>query len=233
MIRNPSPKAAEPVTDRKHEKHLAYYQMLDALRRAKQCVFCDLERKGIAAYFGGLLYEKVNDPGIRGELVKSGGFCPRHAFVLASFGDGLGTAILYADQIQLRMKSLEQFSPRQPQASYLSDGTCPACRTEGRMRASYTRTLLLGMEDQEMRDAFACSAGLCFPHFATVLMRAENLAIQQDLIRAQKQHLSALSSQLQEFINKYDYRRTSEEFNEERNSWLRAVEMISGLKDVF
>jgi len=220
------------VTDRKHEKHLAYYRMLEALQTARRCVFCDLECKGIAMYFGGLLYEKVNDPGVRAALLDSGGFCPRHAHMLANLGDGLGTAIFYADQVRLRREFLDHGIPL-GHAWDRTDSACPACQTEDRMRTLNTRTLLLGLQDQEMRDALAASSGLCFPHFVVALKQADDSEIAKDLIRMQKERLGSLSLQLQEFIGKYDYRRTDEEFNDERDSWLRAVEMVSGVKDVF
>ncbi len=220
------------MIDKKHEKHLAYYRMLEALRTARRCVFCDLECKGIALYFGGLLYEKVTDPGVRAALSESGGFCPRHARILASFGDGLGTAILYADQIKLRKESLETGAPLS-RAWDRTDGACPACQAETRMRASNTRTLLQGLRDPEMRDALAGSAGLCFLHFTTVLKQADDSEVANVLMQLQKDRLESLSVELQEFISKYDYRRTSDEFRRERDSWLRAIEMVSGVEDVF
>jgi len=164
--------------------------------------------------------------------MESGGFCPRHAYVLAGFGDGLGTALLYADQIKLRRDALEAGNPLS-RAWSRSDGACPACQREARMRESNTRTLLQGLREQEMKDALIASAGLCFTHFIAVLKQADDSEVTSGLIRMQKDRLESLSLQLKEFISKYDYRRADEEFREERDSWLRALEMVSGVKDVF
>jgi len=224
---------------RKYEKHLAFYEMRDELKKAKHCAFCTLERKRMHQYFDGLLYEKVNDPGIRRSLVRSAGFCPRHAHMLAGFGDSLGTAILYQDQIRLRMKTMEKMgSPlrksRKPSPSAAKkQEDCPACRIEGQMRMGHAHSLLQGLTDPEMVDAFETSAGLCFPHFTFAVNEAEDPGVRSVLIRVQKEKMERLSAQLKEFMDKHDYRRISEGFAEEKDSWLRAVELVSGLKNVF
>ena len=211
--------------------------MLEELRGERRCAFCSLEHRELTGYFEGLLYEKVTDPGIRGALVKSRGFCPRHAHVLVTFGDGLGTAILYADQIELRLKLLEEHGPRRgrPRARSARTGedSCPACRTEARLRASHIRALLQGLGDPEMSAAFEASAGLCFPHFSAALREAEDPGARKELIRVQKQKMEALLSQLKKLIDRYDYRNIGAGFAEEKDSWIRAVEAVSGLKDLF
>ncbi len=218
---------------KKYEKHLAYYQILETLRSAKRCAFCELERKGIQKFFDGLFYEKVNDRGLRDALVKSRGFCARHAHFLVSFGDGLGTAILYADQVELRMKSLDSPGAARRRKRPTQDGICPACRALGRLRAGFVHTLLQGLADPEMSGAFATSAGLCFPHFQAAIEAAQDSEVKKELVRIQKEKTQALLSQLKELIDKYDYRRIASGFKEEKDSWMRAVEMVSGLKDVF
>ena len=227
------------MAKRTYEKHLAFYKMRDELRKAKCCALCFLERKGMHQFFDGLLYEKVTDPGIRGALVKSAGFCPRHAHMLVGFGDGLGTAILYADQLKLRLQALRKFSSptrnrRVPQPFLAQqENPCPACRREEQVRSGHVHTLIQGLTDPEMVEAFISSVGLCFPHFSLVTSRAEDPAVRSLLIRVQKEKLENLAASLKQFVDKHDYRRASEGFAEEKDSWLRAVEFVSGMKNVF
>ncbi len=221
---------------RKYEKHLAYYELLEELRRSRHCAFCVLERKGIHKYFEGLLYEKVNDGGIRSSLVKSRGFCPRHAHLLSSFGDALGTAILYSDQINLRLKSLEQSLSRKRSRARkepAEPGLCPACQAEVRLRQAHVGTLLHGLSDPEMAAALEGSTGLCFPHFSLAMSEAKDPEVRSVLLQTQEAQLKGLASQLKKLIDTYDYRRITGGFKEEKDSWLRAVEMVSGLKTVF
>jgi len=68
---------------------------------------CEAEQRDSHQYLDTLLYENVNDGNLRAHLIKSGGFCGRHARMLLQFGDGLGTAILYMDQIKAVLKFIE------------------------------------------------------------------------------------------------------------------------------
>ena len=217
---------------------MAFYKMQDELLKAKQCALCIIERKALHQFFDGLLYERVTDPGIRTALARSGGFCPRHAHMLVGFGDALGTAILYQDQIRLRMEALRKVKPpaRTRHARPLDSpgkGVCPACHYEEQTRMLNVHTLLQGLSDSGMAAAFTSSAGLCFPHFSLALNEAQEVATSNFLKQAQWQKVEHLQSQLKEFIDKHDHRRTAEEFAAEKDSWLRAVEFVSGMKNVF
>jgi uncharacterized Zn finger protein (UPF0148 family) len=213
--------------------------MRDELRKSKCCAFCSLERRALHQFFDGLLYEKVTDPGIRSSLVRSGGFCPRHAHILAGFGDALGTAILYEDQVKLRLEALEKMKTPvvSRRALHKSDRrghmVCPACRFEEKKQQAHAQTLLQGLSDPEMADAFASSPGLCFLHFTLVMNEEQHSEEKRILIEVQKEKLKTLLHQLKEFQGKQDYRRSAEESSEEKDSWQRAIEFVSGVKNVF
>ncbi len=76
-------------------KHTAYFDMVDSFRKALGCALCEMEVRATRAYLENVLYECVNDHGVRRDLVQAKGYCRRHAHLLLAFGDGLGTAILY------------------------------------------------------------------------------------------------------------------------------------------
>jgi hypothetical protein len=224
---------------KKYEKHRAYYEMRDELRKAKRCAFCSLESKAMHQFFDGLLYEKVTDPGIRSSLAKSAGFCPRHAYMIVGYGDALGTAILYEDQLKLRMEALEGMKhPSGRQRGLQSfnkrdQETCLACRKESQMRMGHVYTLLQSLTDPEMTEALVSSAGLCFPHFTLAVNGAKVQEVRDVLIRVQQEKLQDLLSHLKEFVDKHDHRRSLDSFAEEKDSWMRAVEVVCGSKGVF
>lgn len=224
---------------REQEKHLAFYRMRDELRKGKHCALCSLERKAMHQYFDGLLYEKVTDPGIRSSLIKSAGFCPRHAHQLAAFGDGLGSAILSVDQLMLRSEKLKKgkMTTLLRRASRESDAAephaCPACRREEEIRSRHVQTLVKGLGDSEMALVFGSSAGLCFPHFVLAVDGTEDSEVRTLLYKVQAERTDHLLGELKEFIDKHDYRRSDEGFAEERDSWLRAIEFVSGMKNLF
>ena len=61
------------------EKHLLYFTVLEAFQKAKGCALCELEAEATRRYLDSLLYESVNDPGVRENLVRAKGYCRRHA----------------------------------------------------------------------------------------------------------------------------------------------------------
>lgn len=77
------------------------------------CPLCRLHAELEARYLFGLLWENVNDPGIRARLRQSLGFCREHAWMLVateqqSWGGGLGTGIIYEDLIKAITTRLDE-----------------------------------------------------------------------------------------------------------------------------
>jgi len=222
------------------ERHLAHFNVLDALRAAKACPLCLLEAECARRYFASLLHEYVNDPEIRGELKQTKGYCARHARRLLNQGDGFGTAILYRDQVELFrsfLRVLQSSSHRDllraDLAWWRGGEPCPACRAEVRDRERYIAVLLSGLHDEEMRLAFDTSPVLCVPHFAAVLHAARDAHVQSYLIEVQSQKFTCLLHDLDEFCRKHDYRFCQEGMGAEGDSWRRAVAAMVGNADVF
>ena len=57
------------------QKHMGYFDclLLEALQKAKLCALCELEARSTRRYLDNLLYENVNDLGVRGALAWSRG----------------------------------------------------------------------------------------------------------------------------------------------------------------
>ena len=224
----------------KAEKHLTYFSVLDALRTAKTCALCALENDCARRYIDSLLHERVNDPGVRGDLRRSIGYCPRHAHQLVSKGDGLGTAILYRDQVELFLGFLQALQSASHKALLRSDVSwwrgrdlCPACREQMRDRQRYTALLVEWLPEGEMRSAFDASPGLCVPHFFAALEAAKDTHVRSCLIESQRAKFGDLLHDLDEFCRKQDYRFRHEGLGKEADSWLRAVRMMGGDEEVF
>ena len=66
-----------------------------------------------------------------------------------------------------------------------------------------------------------------------MLREARDPDVRGVLLRIEAGKLEQLRSQLAEFVDTHDYRRTAGGFAEEKDSWLRAVELVSGVKDAF
>lgn len=78
---------------------MAYYRLLEAFK-TKGCPVCLLTENSIHRYMQSLLYESVNNPGVRRKLREGGGFCNNHAWSLKDMGDALGQSLIYEDLLQ-------------------------------------------------------------------------------------------------------------------------------------
>jgi len=226
--------------ERGKEKHVPYFRLLDALREADDCALCELEAADLRRYFDGLLYECVNDAVVREKLIRSKGYCPRHAHLLTTFRDGLGTAILYREQLELALRFLEDLGGMSARrlrkdavALWTRHESCPACRVETESREGNLAVLLEGLSEPEMRKTLAGGPGLCLPHLLSAVGRAEDAAVRAFLLELHCRKLKALADELSEYLRKQDYRFRDEGIGREGDSWLRAVRMMVGRKDVF
>ena len=222
------------------EKHLSHFRLVEVLRSAEGCALCELATKEEKRYFEHLLYESVNDGGVRIELTKSRGYCPDHARALLEAGDGLGTAILYED----RLREVLEFLRKLEEGPWKSrhgekvlesweegkGGVCPACHQLEEARWSHLRTLLEGLGEPEVKETLEAGAGFCFPHLLSVLETAPDVESSSYLIGVHVRKFSKLLTELQEFVRKQDYRFQTEEYGTEKDAWLRAVRMVAGVK---
>ena len=222
------------------QKHLPYYVVLEALQGTKGCAFCVLEMEAMHHYIDTLLYEHVNDPRVRSNLARSRGYCSRHAHLLLSFQDGLGTAILARSLLGDFLGSIEQLGRRAARhpdrgvsGEWINHRNCPACRNQTETRTRRAETLIAWYEEPELRDAYERSPGPCIPHFAHLLVLTRGEGVCRWLISTQKEKCANLLREIDEFVCKCDYRRSAEGFGAEADSWIRAIETLVGKTGVF
>ncbi|MEJ5296932.1 MAG: DUF6062 family protein [Armatimonadota bacterium] len=210
-------------------RHLVFHELLDALRGGHLCALCHLETRSVERYFSSVFHESVNDPGLREELFKSRGFCPRHARIMLRNGDALGIAILYEDQVRFALLDHEGGAAGKHRPG---GAICPACRRQTDARSRYCSTLLEWLNDADVQEALQRSGGFCVPHTRYLQERAT--AVDRDcLTDLLRRRLESLKTELGEFRRKNDYRFRHEGFGSEADSWRRAVRLLTGEDDVF
>lgn len=87
---------------------------LEIAFRQAGCPICTLIHKTEQRYLFNFLWENVNDGPIRVQLIRSLGFCHKHAWQLVAmeqqvWGGGLGTGIVYEDLGQHVQASLQEY----------------------------------------------------------------------------------------------------------------------------
>jgi len=225
-------------------KHLSYHALVEVLD-GDGCPFCSLVLSAMERYFSTVVYEQVNDIGMRAALRASQGYCAAHGEMLRQARSALGSAIIHRDLVNTLARALEgerlpANTPQdwlrglvdaghRPQGQVLAGAeSCPACLRVYERERNYIDTLLLNWDDELLQNKFRASAGLCLSHLRLTLGRTKDAA-QFDAIKAA--HLTIwrdLIGELDEFIRKQDYRFADETIGAEGTSWSRAIDLVSG-----
>ena len=222
------------------DKHIGYFQLLDALKDGKSCAFCQIELHGINRYFAWLMYERVNDPGVRAKLRQSRGYCGRHSQFLLAAHEGFGTSILYRDLLSLAVNELRTLEARKRTRKRLFDARggqqaakCPACQMQDAVRESSLSVFSRSISDPQLRLALGKTPLICIPHVKLALAMMENDADRRYLVGCVLETCNSVLHQLDEFIRKQDYRFMAEGLGVEADVWQRVVRLMAGESGVF
>jgi len=228
----------------------SYYDMRDALVLSG-CPVCRVRSEYTEHMLDGLLYENVNDPGLRSRMRQARGFCPEHSWGLARKGAALGVAIMMHDvlrEVLRRMEgarfraqsglslgrvqeALDDERPRAATAEVVADlapqATCPVCVRVGEVEAACLDALLDNLLGEDgLLERYGASDGLCLAHFRQALARVSDETIFGALMAAQGAIWGKLAEQLAEAIRKSGYRFRDEPVGEEAIAWLRAIAAV-------
>lgn len=235
----------------------SYFDLLDACAQPG-CPVCRLEANVIDHYLTGILYENVNDHGVRAALSQSRGYCHEHAWLLTKVNSGvaLGIALLYRQVAREIAGELEKARYASPKSFFLRpaqdtlngdkpaaateaivrrlqpQAQCPACVLRDRMIDFALRAMLdaLAKGDERLETALRDSAGLCLPHLVRAFELSQDEAAFDAVRLLAQEKLDGLLHELDEFIRKNDYRFLAEGFGEEGTSWRRVVAWTVGEK---
>ncbi len=211
--------------------------MLEEFQNARECPFCSLAAKSSHKYLDALLYEKVNDGGVRKELKKAHGFCKKHAKELVSLGGALGIGIIYREQLKnfmellsaVRVSRVDNEKLLKEISRWSNHSKCPACEFERNAIERYVDTFIYFLDDGDMRKAFESSNGVCVEHFTLVLSRIEDAERRDYFVGVEVEKLRHLYNNVEEFIRKQDYRFKNEPVTrDEADSWIRVVRIMTG-----
>jgi hypothetical protein len=229
-------------------KHTTYYELRDALAK-DGCPICRRAKDAVASFVDGLVYEKVNDVGLRHEIRCARGFCNLHAGQLRDHGGALGIAIIHRDVLENAIRvvqaaeyqadgswlqSLRRGPATEANADLVRDllpqAECPACRVRDDAERRNVETLIEHIHEPELGQALRASAGLCLLHFRQAVQAVPGKPAFETLVEIQLATWTRLREEVKEFIRKQDYRFRDEGLGAEGDSWIRALEQISGAR---
>jgi len=230
----------------------SYYDLRDALKESG-CPMCRARRAALDRYMDGLIYERVNDAGVRQAVRRSRGFCERHAWDLIRHGAALGVAIMMRDVVRELLsttrsaqfkrpstwsvtrfhEAVDTKQPRSATAELVAalgpQGSCPACKHEAEIDHALASSFVENLPGPEgLLEAYRQSDGFCLPHVRQVLARIGDERTYDAILEVQLAHWSQIEAELGELVRKSDYRFADEEVGDEGTSWLRAIASLAG-----
>lgn len=220
-------------------RHTPFFELQEALGEAG-CPICALSARALERFFGGLVYEKVNDRGLRDAIRRAYGLCAAHGAMLRAARSALGMAIIQRDVLRAAAASLRGetaagqggrgwrgalFGGRGASGLAQPGGPCVACALADETATHWAA--VLGQHYDVLRPQFQASGGVCLDHLRAALRVAPagaGAAIRDDQLAI----WARLEAELDEFIRKHDHNFAGEPLGDERDAPGRATDLLAG-----
>jgi len=191
------------------DKHINFFELQKAAGKGG-CPLCHIVKERADRYIDNLLFEHVSDRGFRALHRSSGGFCGFHSENLVSFRDGLAVAILSRDILEDRIAAFKKPRPWRPK------GRCPICAEQEKIEEEYLGFLVNSTghskEEEELKELFSASDGLCAPHYASLLFNSKSRprVIPEWIKKFHEEKFGGLLRRIDQFIELSAYGRQKE-----------------------
>ena len=227
-------------------KGIGWVYIREALEKAETCFLCHLENRFEQRYVDNYLDELVMDAGAREKIIESRGFCNYHFYKMfvsstnPASSDGLGMALILKSVTEQLFEDVTadlRMGVESPQRSsfdlrgrfrsssapsYLrtvsNQENCPACdHVSEIMRIYITEFVQELREDNEIKEFFNKSRGLCIPHYVMTLHIISRLHSKKSprtaktIVDKQFQVLEKLQNDLSVYIERQDCRFSDKE----------------------
>ncbi|HTR82458.1 MAG TPA: DUF6062 family protein [Bacteroidota bacterium] len=235
----------------RNKRSIPWVRLIEGLQ-AGGCPLCEIVNASMHKHVDSILYEYVNDVGVRKVLHSSFGFCNRHAWLakdveLELHSDGQHLATLHESLLHAEIRLLEEASATKRTAQRKRLGRkapdpimqrilntirpveeCMICAGGRRAEEFYAGQCALMYTDDEFRSLFEAERILpCRPHFITLVLEAKEPEALDYFLRQQIIKLKRLYDQLKLFLEKHDVRYKDAPHGAEWTSWIETLEHFS------
>lgn len=230
---------SEAIATIKHPKkrgcsEILYNELIDSFT-VTGCPICRLVRKAEEKAISMIMYERINDPSTRDQLLRSNGFCPYHAWMIVElYNKGpstsiepLGLTIIYADLLKHVINRIKI-----DKIKYDYERTCIICRIAQEAEDSYLNTFTNCINQRLLKEYSTGTSILCLKHYtllySNLYKRDSRLAEKLKNIQLNKLH--ELYRSAANYILKADYKSSDKPSHNESTAWYRILEFINGYK---
>ena len=194
------------------------------------CPICNLISELEIKTIKDILYEYVNDSGVRSKFRESLGLCPYHAWLMVRIVsepevfDGLGATIIYEDMLSTYLKKLTK------DPGYSIKGKCFICKYSSDFESFYLRDFIDCISNnREFLEKYISSRSiLCSKHFKTVYSSLKDVEIKDILLESRIKKIKDVLKDMENFIRKHDYRIKDNITEDESKAWIKAIMILKG-----
>lgn len=222
--------------------------LIEALRNVEDCPVCLLCKEDLEYFYRWYFNEYYNDTTWIDKILDSMGFCSKHSWDLIRKGKDHEMSLVYKYLVKSTIVKLERVSEAlkklEPNKSRIRKvinnkhlkeirkqlhpiEVCPICKSISERTTTWIENLLMDLKDQEIKELYLDSYGLCMNHFNLALESAPPEAV-ETLIQKQTEVLRKIDSDLEEYSRKLDYRYSHEPKGEEQTAWIKAIRFFVG-----
>lgn len=196
------------------------------------CAVCDHLVGAAYDFFAQWQYALASNEAAQGQFAHEHGFCPLHMWQLHAVSSPLGESIGLARLVERTSESLKRtndFPTSQPPAAHEQD--CRVCHLLSQAEASYIVRLAAFLDEDNGRDTYSRSQGVCLRHLALLLPKV-NEGTGKFLRREAIRHFDECAEEMQSYAVKREALRRTLGHKNEEDAHLRALIHFTGAKDL-
>ncbi len=200
--------------------------------------FCEICRKVIEKtmrFLARYQYDLSTRTQAQEQHAQNGGFCPLHTWHYEQIASPRGVCTAYPallNRIAEKLRALVGDEDYKSNGSVpLLDSRCPACEVRWAAEDQAIASIVTRTSESPALENVALSA-LCLPHLQMVLRRTANESVRRFLLYREAAYLERTAEDMQRYAIKHDALRRDLASSEERDSYLQALQLLVGHRNV-
>ena len=193
------------------------------------CPVCIMKKESIGKTVYTILYELVNDSGVRKRFDEEG-LCNEHAQLMVKIArnfpelGGLGPAIIFKDIMERLVEYMEKVSSKR----VIRSSGCYLCKVEREFERVYVKTYAKVFKFSEGRQKYEMSkTTFCFDHAQMILRElSRDRKSFEWFKKIQTVKYREIVRKLEIYIEKHDYRKNGIPFGDEVHAWKLSAKIL-------
>jgi small GTP-binding protein len=199
------------------------------------CEVCRVVMGRTMKFLAQYQYDLSTRPSTQEQHAKDGGFCPLHTWHYEQVASPRGVCTAYPALLNRtagHLRSLAADGATQCSfCSSLLESHCPVCEVRWAVEDQTVASILSRVSQVSDPEKLTLSA-LCLPHLQLILRRTESESFRKFLLYREAAVMERFAEDMQRYAIKYDALRRDLASAEEHNSYLQALQLIVGHRNV-